>query len=130
MCSVFIVIFSIKKLPAPYQNTSLLPAVLGNCLATIALPIFQPRQSKDAVHAFSTFVLQRRTPKDVIVGLHTLKVATLDAVLSLNDGSISRASVSKTFGLNPGRDNTIKRLKEVDYKQKYHASKATRQLTK
>lgn len=28
--------FSIKKLPAPHQNASLLPAVLRNCLATIA----------------------------------------------------------------------------------------------
>lgn len=67
-------------------------------------------------------------PKDVIVGLHTLKYATLDAVLSLNDGSIARASVLKIFRLNPGH-NTIKRLKEVEHKQKYHANKAAQQLT-
>lgn len=58
---------------------------------------YLPRQSKDGVHIFSTFVLWSHVPKNVFVGPHTLKIATLDAVLSFSDGSSAQASILKPF---------------------------------
>lgn len=74
-------------------------------------------------------VVWERAPKNVFVRLRTLRMATLDAVLSFNDGSIARANVLKACGLNPG-SNTIKWLREADHKRMYFADRATRQLTK
>lgn len=68
-------------------------------------------------------------PKNVFVGLKTLKIATLDAVVLFNDGTIARASILKSFGLNPRR-NTVKWLKEVDNNRRYFVDRAARQLTK
>lgn len=55
-------------------------------------------------------------------------MATFDAVLSFNDGSIARSNILKSLGLKPGQ-NTVNLLKEVEHNRRYIADRAARQLT-
>lgn len=46
---------------------------------------FSEGNPKTLLHVFSTFALRSCAQKNIFFGLHTLMIATLDAVLSLND---------------------------------------------
>lgn len=54
-----------------------------------------------------------RIPKNTFVGLKTLKIGVMDAVLCFNDGVISRIEVLKNLGITPGR-HTCDALKKID----------------
>lgn len=113
MCSMFIVNFSTKKLPDAFQNAVLEAAILkklsGNhCIAHFLDNTIQRQYSC----FFHVCALEPRASKD-FVGLYTLKIATLDAVLSVNGSSIARGNILKSFGWNPWR-NSMNWLKEVE----------------
>lgn len=120
----------------PFAHKETLPAPVLEAIKPVYRQLSQAELLEKCLHgrtqnANESFnhVVWERAPKNVFVGLQTLKIATMDAVLSFNDGSIARANILKSFGLNPGR-NTVKWLKEVDDKRRYFADRAARQLTK
>ncbi|GBO00075.1 hypothetical protein AVEN_84462-1 [Araneus ventricosus] len=45
-----------------------------------------------------------RIPKNTFVGINTLKIGVMDAVLCFNDGVYSRTEVRKNLGITPGKN--------------------------
>ncbi|CAN7995809.1 unnamed protein product, partial [Ixodes hexagonus] len=120
----------------PFVHKESLPAPVLEAIKPVYRQLSQAELLEKCLHgrtqnADESFnhVVWECAPKNVFVGLQTLRMATFDAVITFNDGSIARASVLKSCGLNPGR-NTIKWLMEVDRTRIYFADRAARQLTK
>lgn len=120
----------------PFVHKDTLPPPVLNILKPIYRPHSQPELLAKCLHgrtqnpneSFNDMVW-KHAPKNVFVGLKTLKIATLDAVLTFNDGNTARTKVLETCGLNPG-DNTVRWLKEIDRRRVYFADRATHQATK
>lgn len=70
-----------------------------------------------------------RVPKTVFVGLKTLKVAVLDAVICFNDGTAARKNVLRKLGINPG-ENMSTALHAIDKQRLVEADKDAQTLTK
>lgn len=121
----------------PFAHKETLPAPVLEAIKPVYRQLSQAdllekclhERTQNANESFNHLVWER-APKNVFVGLKTLKNATLDAaVISFNDGGIAWANILKSFGLNPGR-NTVKCLTEVDNNRRYFADRAARLLTK
>lgn len=52
-------------------------------------------------------------PKTTFVGNNSLKIGVLDAVLRLNEGSMSRVKVVQELGVDPGK-NMVSALRKID----------------
>lgn len=69
-----------------------------------------------------------RIPKNVFVGLNTLKMGVYDAVLAFNVGNVGRARVLQHLNIDPGW-NTLKRLRQMDKKRVRKADLAMLEMT-
>ena len=70
-----------------------------------------------------------RIPKTIFVGLNTLKLGVLDAVICFNDGCVSRSNVLESLGIEVGQ-NTKKALYAIDRRRTTDGEKFALQLTK
>lgn len=71
----------------------------------------------------------KRLPKTIFVGLKTLKVGVMDAVICFNDGAQSRLHVLQEMGIVPGTYMT-RALKAVDEKRVEEAERNLSSLLK
>ncbi|CAN7979344.1 unnamed protein product, partial [Ixodes persulcatus] len=113
-----------------------LPAAVLEVLKPIYQQLAKPELLKKCLHgktqnANESFnnVVWERAPKNVFLGLETLKIATMDAVLTFNDGSIARADIFRLFGVSPGFF-TVQWLRDADRRRLYFANRATQLVTK
>ncbi|CAN7981215.1 unnamed protein product, partial [Ixodes pacificus] len=120
----------------PYIHKNYLPAAVLEVLKPIYQQLAKPELLKKCLHgktqnANESFnnVVWERAPKNVFLGLETLKIATMDAVLTFNDGSIARADIFRLFGVSPGFF-TVQWLRDADRRRLYFASRATQLVTK
>ncbi|GBM54171.1 hypothetical protein AVEN_64519-1 [Araneus ventricosus] len=69
-------------------------------------------QTQNPNESFNNCVWER-IPKNTFVGINTLKIGVMDAVLCFNDGVYSRTEVLKNLGITPGK-NTCDSFKKID----------------
>ncbi|GBN41912.1 hypothetical protein AVEN_227711-1 [Araneus ventricosus] len=60
-------------------------------------------QTQNPNESFNNCVWER-IPKNTFVGINTLKIGVMDAVLCFNDGVYSRTEVLKNLGITPGKN--------------------------
>ena len=70
-----------------------------------------------------------RIPKNVFVGIETLKFGVLDAVICFNNGTGARCEVFKKLGVEPG-NNCVKALQNIDKLRVIEAEKDIQYLSK
>jgi hypothetical protein len=70
-----------------------------------------------------------RLPKRTFVTLRTLQFGVAEAVLSFNNGYVSKVKVMEQLGFEPGK-NMVVAMKVLDRKRVYFADKAERELEK
>lgn len=70
-----------------------------------------------------------RLPKKTFVGLSTLNFGVSEAVLSFNNGYVSKAKVLEHMGLQAGK-NLVKAMETLDRKRVYEAEKSVTELEK
>lgn len=70
-----------------------------------------------------------RLPKKTFVRLPTLNFGVSEAVLSFNNGYVSKAKVLEHMGLQAGK-NLVKSMEILDRKRIYEAEKAVTELEK
>lgn len=85
-------------------------------------------KTQNANESFNNVVWERAS-KNVLLGLQTLQIATMNAVLTFNDGSIARADIFRLFGISPGCF-TVQWLRDADRRRHYFAYRATQLVTK
>ncbi|GBN92695.1 hypothetical protein AVEN_242308-1 [Araneus ventricosus] len=69
-------------------------------------------QTQNPNESFNNCVWER-IPKNTFVGINTLKIGVMDAVLCFNDGVQSRTEVFKNLGITP-RKNTCDLFKKIN----------------
>lgn len=74
-------------------------------------------------------VIWSRIPKDVFVGLRTLKLGVFDAALTFNEGAFARAIVLKELSIDPGK-NTVSALRKIDELRMKKAEREAEMMTK
>lgn len=99
-----------KELNLPYEHDHSLPAAVMEAIEPIFNDLTKNDLLKKCLHGMTqnpneslNSEIWHRLPKPVYVGLETLRLGTRDAVLSLNEGSISEANVLKRLGIVPGK---------------------------
>ena len=70
-----------------------------------------------------------RVPKTTFVGLQTLKLGVMDAVICFNEGSVSRMKVLEHLGIVPG-DNMSRGLLAMDHRRLSLAEKVIKECSK
>lgn len=120
----------------PYVHKEHLPASVLEAVKPIYQQLANPELLAKCLHgktqnpneSFNNVVWER-APKNVFLGHQTLKICSLDAVLTFNDGNIARVNVLNYFGISPGR-YTVQGLRTLDLRRKYFADRAAQQATK
>lgn len=71
----------------------------------------------------------KRLPKTKFIGMKTLKMGVMDAVICFNDGVSSRANVFKSMGIVPGQ-NMCESLRKIDFRRISDAELKLKKLSK
>lgn len=84
--------------------------------------------TQNPTESFNNCVWER-IPKTTFVGLQTLQIGVMDAVIYFNDGSISRTEVLRNLNIEPGF-YTGKALALIDRERIYEAENVLKNSTK
>lgn len=74
-------------------------------------------------------IIWERIPKSIFVGIETLKMGVLDAVICFNEGTVTRCSVLEILGMTPG-ENMRNGLVLIDSRRVAESDKWVLQATK
>lgn len=105
---------------AKFKHKRSLPEAIMNVIKPVYRALAHPDHLKKCLHgrtqnpneSFNN-VIWSRVPKNVFVGLRTLKLGVYDSVITFNNGNIGRIKVLEKLGLQPG-SNTIETMKYMD----------------
>lgn len=106
---------------ANFKHTHSIPLTVMEVIKPVFYYLSRPELLKRCLHckpqncneAFN-HIIWNRLPKNVFVGKLSLELGVLDAVISFNDGNISRLKDLKELGIEDYGQNTINALKSLD----------------
>lgn len=112
---------------------------IPEAVMTTIKPIFQDLSNEDLVkkcqhgrsqnpnESFNNMVWSR-IPKNVFVGLHTLKLGVMDAIITFNSGALGKVKILQT--LCGDGSNCVIGLKSIDEMRAKEAKKAMEEIVK
>lgn len=119
-----------------YTHKHALPMAIMEAIKPIYRDLSQPSLLKKCVHGKTQNVneslnncIWERIPKNVFVGVQTLRIGVFDAVLSFNDGAMARTKVLNKMGIVVG-SNCMKALRSIDNTRIFYANRAAAAMTK
>lgn len=106
-----------------YSHKNAIPSAIAEVIKPIFRSLAEPQLLQKCLHGLTqnpnesfNNIIWTRIPKNVFVGLKTLKCGVYDSVLSFNDGHHGRICVFEKLGLNPGK-NMIEACRGFDNKR-------------
>lgn len=119
-----------------YSHKNSLPMSVMSIIKPIFAVLSHPDLLKKCLHGSTqnaneslNHLIWNRLPKNIFVGLDTLVLGVHDAVLTFNEGNISKCHVLQKLGIKPG-SNMVTVMKKIDLQRILQAEKAVDEFMK